>query len=163
MRKPWQLLILHLLISIWIAMSTSTYPGSRVPFSKYLRWNKPCSCPSFAANYQLSNYWTQKRPSGTQGILYKIAILWLFVRTFSHMRSIQSKPSCHLAPFYNLQTSSSKRPKRACLYGGGGPHIDEVTFCGSPHLSCKRDQIIKNERLCGQAGYLTYLGSPTSM
>lgn len=52
MRKPWQLLILHLLISIWIAMSTSTYPGSRVPFSKYLRWNKPCSCPSFAANYQ---------------------------------------------------------------------------------------------------------------
>ena len=39
---------------------------------------------------------------------------------------------------------------RAYLHGGGGPH-----------LSCQRDQI--NERLCGQAGYLTYLGFPASM
>ena len=30
---------------------------------------------------------------------------------------------------------------RACLYGGGGPQVGEVTFGGSPHLSCKRDQI----------------------
>ena len=30
---------------------------------------------------------------------------------------------------------------RACLHGGGGPQIGEVTFSGSPHLSCKRDQI----------------------
>ena len=30
---------------------------------------------------------------------------------------------------------------RACLRGGGGPHIGEVTCGGSPHLSCKRDQI----------------------
>ena len=29
---------------------------------------------------------------------------------------------------------------RACLHGGGGPQIGEVTFGGSPHLSCKRDQ-----------------------
>ena len=30
---------------------------------------------------------------------------------------------------------------RACLRGGGGPQIGEVTCRGSPHLSCKRDQI----------------------
>ena len=30
---------------------------------------------------------------------------------------------------------------RACLPGGGGPQISEVTCGGSPHLQCKRDQI----------------------
>ena len=30
---------------------------------------------------------------------------------------------------------------RACLHGGGGPQIGEVACGGSPHLSCKRDQI----------------------
>ena len=30
---------------------------------------------------------------------------------------------------------------RACLHGGGGPPIGEVTCGKSPHLSCKRDQI----------------------
>ena len=30
---------------------------------------------------------------------------------------------------------------RACSHGGGGPQIGEVTCGGSPHLSCKRDQI----------------------
>ena len=30
---------------------------------------------------------------------------------------------------------------RACLHGGGGPQIGEVTWGESPHLSCKRDQI----------------------
>ena len=30
---------------------------------------------------------------------------------------------------------------RACLHGGGGQQVDEVTFGGSLHLSCKRDQI----------------------
>ena len=30
---------------------------------------------------------------------------------------------------------------KACLHGGGGPQIGEVTCGGSPHLSCKRDQI----------------------
>ena len=31
----------------------------------------------------------------------------------------------------------------ACLHGGGGPQLGEVTYGGSPHLSCipKRDQI----------------------
>ena len=30
---------------------------------------------------------------------------------------------------------------RACLSGAGGPQVGDVTFGGSPHLSCKRDQI----------------------
>ena len=30
---------------------------------------------------------------------------------------------------------------RACLHGGGEPQLGEVTCGGSPHLSCKRDQI----------------------
>ena len=30
---------------------------------------------------------------------------------------------------------------RACLHEVGGPQIGEVTCGGSPHLSCKRDQI----------------------
>ena len=30
---------------------------------------------------------------------------------------------------------------RACLHGGRGPEIGEVTCRGSPHLSCKRDKI----------------------
>ena len=30
---------------------------------------------------------------------------------------------------------------RACLHGGEGPQIGEVTCVASPHLSCKRDQI----------------------
>ena len=29
----------------------------------------------------------------------------------------------------------------ACLHGGGGPQIGEVTYGSSPHLSCKHDQI----------------------
>ena len=34
-----------------------------------------------------------------------------------------------------------KKYFRACLHGGGGPQIGVVTCGGSPHLSCKRDQI----------------------
>ena len=37
--------------------------------------------------------------------------------------------------------SLSMKRLRACLHEGGGPQIGEVTFGGSPHLSCKRDQI----------------------
>ena len=34
-----------------------------------------------------------------------------------------------------------KKLLRACLHEGGGPQIGEVTFGGSSHLSCKRNQI----------------------
>ena len=51
---------------------------------------------------------------------------------------------------------------RACLHGGGGPQVGEVTCGGSPHLSCKRDQI-KMRDYYGQSGYPTNLGSPSSI
>ena len=67
-------------------------------------------------------------------------------------------PPCKQA----LKTALSFRLK-ACSSGVRGPLIGKVTCGGSPHLSCKRDQI-KNKVLYGQAGYstkagyLTYLG-----
>ena len=33
------------------------------------------------------------------------------------------------------------RRVKACLHGGGGPQIGKLTWGGSPHLSCKRDQL----------------------
>ena len=32
-------------------------------------------------------------------------------------------------------------PLRACLHGGGGPQVSEVTCGCSPRLTCKRDHI----------------------
>ena len=49
---------------------------------------------------------------------------------------------------------------RACLHGGGGPQVGGVTSGGSPHLSCKRDQILilKWDILCtGGLPHLTGL------
>ena len=44
--------------------------------------------------------------------------------------------------YLSLQSGESLSPAvRACLQGGGGPRIGEVTYGGSPHLSCKTDQI----------------------
>ena len=40
--------------------------------------------------------------------------------------------TCRVVVFANL---------RACIHGGGRPQLREVTCGGSPHLSCKRDQI----------------------
>ena len=48
---------------------------------------------------------------------------------------------------YNTLLFHGRQKKRkplslgACLPGGGGPQIGDVTCGGSPHLSCKRDQI----------------------
>ena len=41
-----------------------------------------------------------------------------------------------LSVFYFYSTSL-----RACLHGGEGPQTGDVTCGGSPHLSCKHDQI----------------------
>ena len=44
--------------------------------------------------------------------------------------------------FSGLQRETSRNVLvRACLHEGGGPQIGEVTCGGSPHLSCKGDQI----------------------
>ena len=45
--------------------------------------------------------------------------------------------------------------QRACLLGGGGPQVGEVTCGGSPHLSCKRDQIKMRDNI--QTGVLPHL------
>ena len=37
--------------------------------------------------------------------------------------------------------SKTQSTLRACLGGARGPQIGEVTCGGTPHLSCKRDQI----------------------
>ena len=59
---------------------------------------------------------------------------------------------------------------RACLHGGGGPQIGEVTRGESPHLTCKRDEIKMKDYMDGQvtppkrvASSTLYQGSPTSM
>ena len=40
-----------------------------------------------------------------------------------------------------LELSTCGKWPRACLHGGGGPQIGEVTCGGSPYLSCNRDRI----------------------
>ena len=45
--------------------------------------------------------------------------------------------------------------QRACLLGGGGLQVGEVTCGGSPHLSCKRDQIKMRDNI--QTGVLPHL------
>ena len=39
------------------------------------------------------------------------------------------------------ELSGLEHSLRTCLHGDGGPQVGEVTCGGSPHLSCKRDQI----------------------
>ena len=55
-------------------------------------------------------------------------------------------------------------PLRACLHGGGGPQIGEVTCGGSPHLSCKRDQLEMRDYvdrwLSHQSGFPHLTGVP---
>ena len=58
-------------------------------------------------------------------------------------------------------------PVRAGLHGGGGPWIGEVT-CAPRVTTHKRDQIKMRDYMDRrvtppEAGYLTYLGSPTFM
>ena len=45
---------------------------------------------------------------------------------------------------------------RACLYGGGGPQIGEVTCGGSPYLSCKRGQINMRDYMDKRVTSLTW-------
>ena len=46
----------------------------------------------------------------------------------------------HHSKIYKRTTVQPTR-HMACLHGGGGYKTGEVTRGGSPHLSCKRDQI----------------------
>ena len=52
-------------------------------------------------------------------------------------------PSCLSQESHRIGERPRKRSRtlKACLHGGGGPQIGEVTCDGSPHLSCKREQV----------------------
>ena len=78
-----------------------------------------------------------ERLVGQQGERLALVTLKLF------FLSPQSKPYHHLLAGIRYQNAISTAgcKLRACLHGGRGPEIGEVTCGGSPHLSCKRDQI----------------------
>ena len=50
---------------------------------------------------------------------------------------------------------------RACLHGGGGAQIGEVTCGGSPHLSCKGDQIKMRDYMDRRVTATWQVTSPT--
>ena len=45
----------------------------------------------------------------------------------------------------------------ACLHGGGVPQLGEVTYDGSPHLSCERDQIKMRDCMDSGLAHLSML------
>ena len=96
-----------------------------------------------------------------------IAVIWFSVVCFIslHTGSNISKPRPYC--FFTLHSygscqpllsSGDPAPLRACLRGGGGPQIGEVTCGGSPHLSCKRDQIKMRDHVDRQVTHQS--GSP---
>ena len=52
---------------------------------------------------------------------------------------------------------------KICLHGGGGPQAGEVKYGGSPHLSCKRDQIKMRDYIDKRATSPHLPGDHTSM
>ena len=50
---------------------------------------------------------------------------------------------------------------RACLHGVGGPQIGDVTCGGSPHLTCKRDQIKMRDNMDRRVTSPKRVTSPT--
>ena len=74
-----------------------------------------------------------------------IVLFFPRVETSSCQRMIASVQVCIFFIKIYSQLSLRQTPQgpalRACLHGGGGPQVGEVKYGGSPHLSCKRDQI----------------------
>ena len=62
---------------------------------------------------------------------------------------------------YSLRVFWSLGPLRACLHGGGGPQVGEITCEGSPHLSCKRDHIKMRDYMDRQVTRPKRVTSPT--
>ena len=86
------------------------------------------------------NFWL--RPAKTRQLGWKNAlktcksVKWFIEKIAPQSGGILQKFVC-----WGSRSTASEIPGRACLHGGGGPQIGEVTCGGSPHLSCKRDQI----------------------
>ena len=63
-----------------------------------------------------------------------------------------------------LKSSPLKRDdcnSQGLFHGGGGPQIAEVTCGGSPHLSCKRDQLIMRDYMDRRVTLPKQATSPT--
>ena len=60
----------------------------------------------------------------------------------------------------NAEIKQAKELFRACFYEGGGPQIGGVTCGGSPHLSCKRDQIKMRDHMDRRATPVKRVTSP---
>ena len=50
---------------------------------------------------------------------------------------------------------------KACLHGGGGPQIGDITCGGSSHLSCKRDRIKMRDYMDRRVSPRKRVTSPT--
>ena len=93
-----------------------------------------------------------KRPHGTKFFATKRQfigtsgyVLWVFLCDCDASPSQlgDSGFACLSLESHRIGERPRKRSRtlRACLHGGGGPQIGEVTCDGSPHLSCKREQV----------------------
>ena len=69
--------------------------------------------------------------------LYRYYAIWACTRVFYSHGSLLGE----IMLVVNKSNSKGCLTLRARLHEGGGPQIGEATCGGSPHLSCKRDQI----------------------
>ena len=64
----------------------------------------------------------------------------VYILSYKHIPRLIRARAYYLQLFINVVIRRAV-VFRACLHGGGGPQIRDVTCGGSPYLSCKRDQI----------------------
>ena len=83
---------------------------------------------------------TKRQFIGTSGY-----VLWVFLCDCdaSPLQLGDSGFACLSQESHRIGERPRKRSRtlKASLHGGGGPQIGEVTCDGSPHLSCKREQV----------------------
>ena len=63
--------------------------------------------------------------------------------------------------FFLVEVIISKQQLRACLHGSGRPQTGEVSCGGSPHLSCKCDQIKMRHYMDRRVTPPNWVTSPT--
>ena len=63
--------------------------------------------------------------------------------------------------FFRLLVKTKSKALKACLHGDGGPQIGEVTGDGSPHLTCKHDQIKVRDYMNRRVTPPKWVTSPT--
>ena len=98
--------------------------------------------PESRARKETRERGVEKNSSATCGS----CVLSRSLRSPLEMRSLLAGQLARLVSYCGSTLSmcnilNTKQLFRACLHGGGGPQVGEVTCGGSPYLSCKRDQI----------------------